>query len=109
MMMMHNNNYDIVVIGSGPGGYISAIRASQLGFHTAIIEKYQELGGTCLNVGCIPSKSLLDSSKYYFLAKKNYYDEHGIFFHKLSLDFQKMMSRKNEIVKKWQEWYKNIL
>ncbi len=108
--MMHNyNNYDIVVIGSGPGGYISAIRASQLGFHTAIVEKYQELGGTCLNVGCIPSKSLLDSSKYYFLAKKNYYDEHGIFFHKLSLDFQKMMRRKNEIVKKTSNGVKYLM
>ncbi len=107
---MHNNNlYDIVVIGSGPGGYISAIRASQLGFHTAIIEKYQELGGTCLNVGCIPSKSLLYSSKYYFLAKKNYYYEHGIFFHKLSLDFQKMMNRKNEIVKKTSDGIKYLM
>ncbi|WP_185855951.1 dihydrolipoyl dehydrogenase [Blattabacterium cuenoti] len=97
----HNNSYDLVVIGSGPGGYISAIRASQLGFRTAIIEKYPKLGGTCLNVGCIPSKSLLDSSKYYFLlSKKNYYPEHGIFYNQLSLDFKKMMNRKNEIVKK---------
>ncbi|QIK16912.1 dihydrolipoyl dehydrogenase [Blattabacterium sp. DPU] len=92
-----NNLYDLVIIGSGPGGYISAIRASQLGLRTAIIEKYQELGGTCLNVGCIPSKSLLDSSKYFLLAKNNY-SSHGIFFEKLSFDFSKMMSRKNEIV-----------
>ncbi|AGW85924.1 Dihydrolipoyl dehydrogenase [Blattabacterium sp. (Nauphoeta cinerea)] len=93
-----NNLYDLVVIGSGPGGYVSAIRASQLGLRTAIIEKYQELGGTCLNVGCIPSKSLLDSSKYFFLAKKNYYS-HGIFFEKLFFDFKKIMDRKNEVVK----------
>ncbi|WP_185852503.1 dihydrolipoyl dehydrogenase [Blattabacterium cuenoti] len=91
------NLYDLVVIGSGPGGYISAIRASQLGLRTAIIEKYQKLGGTCLNVGCIPSKSLLDSSKYFFLAKKNY-SSHGIFFEKLFMDFRKMMDRKNKIV-----------
>ncbi|WP_185858249.1 dihydrolipoyl dehydrogenase [Blattabacterium cuenoti] len=92
------NIYDLIVIGSGPGGYISAIRASQLGLRTAIIEKYQKLGGTCLNVGCIPSKSLLDSSKYFSLAK-NDYSSHGIFFEKLFFDFKKMMDRKNEVVK----------
>ncbi|WP_185849118.1 dihydrolipoyl dehydrogenase [Blattabacterium cuenoti] len=92
------NLYDLIVIGSGPGGYISAIRASQLGLRTAIIEKDQELGGTCLNVGCIPSKSLLDSSKYFSLAKNNY-SSHGIFFEKLFFDFGKMMNRKNEIVR----------
>ena len=58
-------NYDLVVIGAGPGGYVCAIRASQLGIKTAIIEKYTSLGGTCLNVGCIPSKALLDSSHHY--------------------------------------------
>ncbi|WP_185860606.1 dihydrolipoyl dehydrogenase [Blattabacterium cuenoti] len=93
-----NNLYDLVVIGSGPGGYISAIRASQLGLRTAIIEKYQELGGTCLNVGCIPSKSFLDSSKYFSLAKNNY-SSHGIFFKELFFDFRKMIDRKNEIIK----------
>ncbi|WP_185872114.1 dihydrolipoyl dehydrogenase [Blattabacterium cuenoti] len=96
--MNNNNVYDLVIIGSGPGGYISAIRASQLGLRTAIIEKYKKLGGTCLNVGCIPSKSLLDSSKYFSLAKNHYYS-HGIFFEKLFFDFQKMMNRKNEIIK----------
>ncbi|WP_185858420.1 dihydrolipoyl dehydrogenase [Blattabacterium cuenoti] len=95
---MNNNSYDLVVIGSGPGGYVSAIRASQLGLRTAIIEKYKNLGGTCLNVGCIPSKSLLDSSKYFFLAK-NHYSSHGIFFEKLFFDLKKMMNRKNEIVR----------
>ena len=57
--------YDIVIIGSGPGGYVAAIRAGQLGFKTALVEKYNTLGGTCLNVGCIPSKALLDSSNHY--------------------------------------------
>ncbi|WP_185870982.1 dihydrolipoyl dehydrogenase [Blattabacterium cuenoti] len=101
-------NYDIVVIGSGPGGYISAIRASQLGFKTAIVEKYEELGGTCLNVGCIPSKSLLDSSKYFLLAKKNYH-LHGISFEKISLDFDKMMNRKNNIIKNINNGVKYLL
>ena len=62
---MSKNKFDVVVIGSGPGGYVCAIRLAQLGFKTAIIEKYNSLGGTCLNVGCIPSKSLLDSSHHY--------------------------------------------
>ncbi|WP_185864363.1 dihydrolipoyl dehydrogenase [Blattabacterium cuenoti] len=95
---MSNHHYDIVVIGAGPGGYISAIRSSQLGFKTAIVEKYENLGGTCLNVGCIPSKSLLDSSKYFSLAKKDF-NLHGIFFKEIYLDFEKMMYRKNNIVK----------
>ena len=63
--------YDIVIIGSGPGGYVAAIRAGQLGFKTALIEKYNTLGGTCLNVGCIPSKALLDSSHHYEDASKH--------------------------------------
>ena len=58
------NTFDVIVIGSGPGGYVSAIRAAQLGMKTALIEKYSTMGGTCLNVGCIPSKSLLDSSHH---------------------------------------------
>ncbi|WP_185878337.1 dihydrolipoyl dehydrogenase [Blattabacterium cuenoti] len=103
-----NNLYDLVVIGSGPGGYVSAIRASQLGIHTALIEKYQDLGGTCLNVGCIPSKSLLYSSKYFFFAKKNHHS-HGIIYDKLSLDLEKMMKRKNEIVKKTNEGVKYLM
>ncbi|WP_185855418.1 dihydrolipoyl dehydrogenase [Blattabacterium cuenoti] len=91
------NLYDIVIIGSGPGGYISAIRASQLGFKIAIIEKHKNLGGTCLNVGCIPSKSLLESSKRFFLSEK-YSKSHGIFFEKLHFDLEKMMYRKNKII-----------
>lgn len=64
--------YDLIIIGSGPGGYVAAIRAAQLGFKTAIIEKYSTLGGTCLNVGCLPSKTLLDSSEYYQNARTNF-------------------------------------
>jgi dihydrolipoamide dehydrogenase len=69
--------YDVTVIGSGPGGYVAAIRLSQLGFNTAIIERYNTLGGTCLNVGCIPSKALLDSSEHYHNAMHTF-KEHGI-------------------------------
>jgi len=70
-------SYDVVVIGSGPGGYVSAIRCSQLGMKVAIIEKYNTMGGTCLNVGCIPSKALLDSSHHFEDAIKHF-DSHGI-------------------------------
>jgi dihydrolipoamide dehydrogenase len=91
------SNYDIVVIGSGPGGYVGAIRCAQLGFKTALIEKYDTLGGTCLNVGCIPSKALLDSSEHYFKARKEF-EEHGILTGDLSLDFTKMVSRKTNVV-----------
>lgn len=91
------SNFDVVVIGSGPGGYVGAIRCAQLGFKTALIEKYETLGGTCLNVGCIPSKALLDSSEHYFKARKEF-EEHGIMTGKLSLDFPKMISRKANVV-----------
>lgn len=90
-------NYDVVVIGSGPGGYISAVRASQLGLKVAIIEKYSTLGGTCLNVGCIPSKSLLDSSHHYYDAIKHF-EEHGILVDTPKIDFQKMIGRKATVV-----------
>ncbi len=89
--------YDIIVIGSGPGGYISAVRASQLGKKVAIIEKYATLGGTCLNVGCIPSKALLDSSHHYYDAV-NHFEEHGISVEKPSFDFGKMVDRKAKVV-----------
>ncbi|CAM1334857.1 dihydrolipoyl dehydrogenase [Tenacibaculum aestuariivivum] len=89
--------YDLIVIGSGPGGYIAAIRAAQLGSKVAIIEKYSTLGGTCLNVGCIPSKALLDSSHHYYDAV-NHFDEHGITVEKPSFDFGKMVDRKAKIV-----------
>ncbi|MCH3880948.1 MULTISPECIES: dihydrolipoyl dehydrogenase [Tenacibaculum] len=89
--------YDIIVIGSGPGGYIAAIRASQLGKKVAIIEKYSTLGGTCTNVGCIPSKALLDSSHHYYDAV-NHFEEHGISVENPSFDFGKMIGRKNKVV-----------
>ena len=79
------NSFDVIVIGSGPGGYVDAIRCAQLGMNTAIIEKYSKLGGTCLNVGCIPSKALLDSSHKYYQANKNLSD-HGVQIDKLKLD-----------------------
>ncbi len=91
------NKYDVVVIGSGPGGYVCAIRCAQLGMKTAIIEKYNTLGGTCLNVGCIPSKALLDSSEHYHNAEKNF-KTHGIEIKGLKPDIKQMIARKNEVV-----------
>jgi len=91
-------NFDVVVIGSGPGGYIAAIRCAQLGMKTAIIEKYATLGGTCLNVGCIPSKALLDSSEHYHDAMTTF-KEHGIEIERMKLNFRQMTTRKNEVVK----------
>lgn len=89
--------YDLVIIGSGPGGYVAAIRAGQLGMKTAIIEKYNTLGGTCLNVGCIPSKALLDSSEHYHQMNHAFAD-HGINVQKSSLDMAQMIERKNLVV-----------
>ncbi|WP_298264867.1 dihydrolipoyl dehydrogenase [uncultured Lutibacter sp.] len=91
------NKYDVAVIGSGPGGYVAAIRCAQLGLKTAIIEKYNTLGGTCLNVGCIPSKALLDSSHHYYDATKHF-KAHGIEVKGLDVDFEQMIARKNEVV-----------
>lgn len=90
--------YDVVVIGSGPGGYVAAIRAAQLGLKTAIIEKYATLGGTCLNVGCIPSKALLDSSEHYHNAAHTF-KTHGIELSNLKPNLIQMINRKNEVVK----------
>ena len=89
--------YDLIVIGSGPGGYIAAVRASQLGKKVALIEKYSTLGGTCLNVGCIPSKALLDSSHHYYDAV-HHFEEHGITVEKPSFNFGKMVDRKAKVV-----------
>ncbi len=89
--------YDVTIIGSGPGGYVAAIRAAQLGFKTAIIEKYSTLGGTCLNVGCIPSKALLDSSEHYHNAVHKF-ALHGIKTDGIAVDMPQMISRKNEVV-----------
>jgi dihydrolipoamide dehydrogenase len=91
------SNYDVIIIGSGPGGYVSAIRCAQLGMKTAIIEKYNTLGGTCLNVGCIPSKALLDSSEHFFNAKHNF-KEHGIDVKDLTANMKQMIQRKNDVV-----------
>lgn len=91
------SKYDVAVIGSGPGGYVCAIRCAQLGMKTAIIEKYDSLGGTCLNVGCIPSKALLDSSEHYEKAKSDF-KEHGIEIKDLKLNFKQMIDRKNGVV-----------
>lgn len=90
--------YDVIVIGSGPGGYVAAIRAAQLGMKTAIIEKYSTLGGTCLNVGCIPSKALLDSSEHYHNAAHTF-KTHGINLNDLQVDLAQMISRKDDVVK----------
>ncbi|NAW52148.1 dihydrolipoyl dehydrogenase [Elizabethkingia argentiflava] len=91
------NQFDVAVIGSGPGGYVSAIRCAQLGFKTVIIEKYDKLGGTCLNVGCIPSKALLDSSEHFENAKHNF-AAHGIKIDTPKVDLTQMINRKNEVV-----------
>ncbi|MFI2742829.1 dihydrolipoyl dehydrogenase [Zhouia sp. PK063] len=92
------NSYDVAVIGSGPGGYVAAIRCAQLGMKTAIIEKYATLGGTCLNVGCIPSKALLDSSHHYHDAVKHF-EEHGIEIPgEIKVNLEKMISRKQGVV-----------
>ncbi|WP_160138822.1 dihydrolipoyl dehydrogenase [Chryseobacterium sp. c4a] len=92
-------NYDIAVIGSGPGGYVAAIRSAQLGYKTVIIEKYEALGGTCTNVGCIPTKALLDSTHHYAEAHHKF-KEHGIMLDEIELDFTQMYKRKSEVVGK---------
>lgn len=89
--------YDVTVIGSGPGGYVAAIRAAQLGLKTALIEKYNTLGGTCLNVGCIPSKALLDSSEHFYNANHTF-TQHGIKIKGLEVDFKQMIQRKADVV-----------
>ena len=92
------NQYDVAVIGSGPGGYVAAIRCAQLGMKTAIIEKYDTLGGTCLNVGCIPSKALLDSSHHYEDAIKHF-AEHGIDIPgEVKVNLKQMIARKQDVV-----------
>lgn len=90
--------FDVIIIGSGPGGYVAAIRAGQLGLKTAIIEKDKELGGTCLNIGCIPSKALLSSSDHFVFAKKEA-SKHGIVIDNVHVDLAKMLQRKDKVVK----------
>ena len=97
--MANENQYDLVVVGAGPGGYTAAIRASQLGLKSAIVEKWKSLGGTCLNIGCIPSKALLDSSEFYAKMQHEAKD-HGFAVGDLKLDVSSMLKRKQKIVKR---------
>ena len=90
--------FDVTIIGSGPGGYVAAIRCAQLGMKTALIEKYPTLGGTCLNVGCIPSKALLDSSEHFYNAV-NHFEEHGIEVKAPKVNLKQMIERKRGVVK----------
>src|ERR1051325_10086500 len=89
--------FDLVIIGAGPGGYVAAIRAAQLGLNVACVEKEPLLGGTCLRIGCIPSKALLESSERYWEAK-NHFGTHGIQCRDVGLDVAAMLQRKNQIV-----------
>src|SRR6266404_737189 len=91
------DRYDLIVIGAGPGGYVAAIRAAQLGQKVACIEKSPTLGGTCLNVGCIPSKALLDSSEWFAQAKEKF-AHHGVVCTSVTLDLPAMMGRKDKVV-----------
>lgn len=91
-------NFDVIIIGSGPGGYVCAIRCAQLGMKTALIERYNTLGGTCLNVGCIPSKALLDSSEHYYNATHTF-AAHGIEVKNIKVNLEQMIKRKAEVVK----------
>ena len=95
--MSESNQYDLVVVGGGPGGYVAAARAGQLGMKTALVDKYERLGGVCLNYGCIPSKTLLDSSEYYALARHTF-PGHGIKIKGLDLDLKILMKRKEEVI-----------
>ncbi|MBC7385104.1 MAG: dihydrolipoyl dehydrogenase [Cryobacterium sp.] len=95
---MSETNYDLIIIGGGPAGYTSAIRATQLGFKTACVEKRKTLGGTCLNVGCIPSKALLESSEHFYQAKTKF-AKHGIVMSDIQLDLDAMQKRKEGIVR----------
>ena len=92
-----SENFDLIVIGGGPGGYVCAIRASQLGLKTACVESRGTLGGTCLNVGCIPSKSLLNLSENFHKAKKDFFNQ-GIEVSDIKLNIEKMMKNKNKSV-----------
>src|ERR1700743_314500 len=92
-----SESFDVIVIGSGPGGYVAAIRAAQLGLKTACVEKNPTLGGTCLNIGCIPSKALLQSSEEFEKAAHALKD-HGILIDSIKLDLARMQARKQEVV-----------
>src|SRR5258707_1641526 len=100
--------FDVVIIGSGPGGYVAAIRSGQLGLKTALIEKDKELGGTCLNVGCIPSKALLTSSDHLMFVKKEA-AKHGIVIDGARADLAKMQERKNKVVKTFNSGVRSLM
>jgi len=100
--------FDVVIIGSGPGGYIAAIRAGQLGLKTALVEKDKELGGTCLNVGCIPSKALLTSSDHFIFVKKEA-AKHGIVIDGARVDLAKMQERKDKVVKTFNSGVRSLM
>src|ERR1700751_4943740 len=100
--------FDVVIIGSGPGGYIAAIRAGQLGLKTALIEKCKELGGTCLNVGCIPSKALLNSRDHFIFVKKEA-AKHGIVIDGAHVDLAKMQDRKDKVVKTFNSGVRSLM
>src|ERR1700689_3952948 len=91
------DSFDVIIIGSGPGGYVCALRAAQLGMKVACVEKRATLGGTCLNVGCIPSKALLQSSENFEEVGHSFKD-HGIVVDGVKLDLAKMMARKGDVV-----------
>ena len=95
---MSNENFDLIVIGAGPGGYVGAIRAAQLGMRVACIEKRGNLGGTCLNVGCIPSKTLLNASEHYASAASGHLASMGVVIGSVKLDLAAMMQSKLDIV-----------
>src|SRR5436190_11596330 len=100
--------FDVVIIGSGPGGYIAAIRSGQLGLKTALVEKCKELGGTCLNVGCIPSKALLTSSDHFMFVKKEA-AKHGIVIDDAHVDLAKMQQRKDKVVKTFNSGVRSLM
>src|SRR5437764_2630772 len=100
--------FDVVIMGSGPGGYVAAIRCGQLGLKTALVEKDKELGGTCLNVGCIPSKALLTSSDHFMFVKREA-SKHGIIIDGASTDLAKMQERKNKVVKTFNSGVRSLM
>src|SRR5437773_10714575 len=100
--------FDLVIIGSGPGGYVAAIRAGQLGLKTALVEKDKDLGGTCLNVGCIPSKALLTSSDHFVFVKKEA-AKHGIVIDGAHVDLAKMQQRKDKVVKTFNSGVRSLM
>ena len=106
--MANQESYDLIIIGTGPGGYVAAVRAAQLGLKVVCVEKDARLGGVCLNVGCIPSKALLDSSEYFHMAKKRF-AEHGIQTGRVRLDLAAMMARKEQVVKELTENVRKLL